>query len=107
MKWAQFYDKNEPIRVTHFSDPGHGWIRVSNTQLKMLPEELREQISGYSYQSETGRYVYLEEDCDAGIFFEWAKGNGFTVIQSRKYTNRSSRIRNLPSYKPKQAFRFS
>ena len=44
------------------SDPGHGWLRVPKVEI----EPIKDKISSYSY--ENGKYVYLEEDCDAGVF---------------------------------------
>ena len=46
------------------SDPGHGWLRVTRTELNGLG--IADQISSCSYQK--GQYVYLEEDCDAPVF---------------------------------------
>lgn len=47
-------------------DSGHGWLEVNKSMLVKLGIE--KMISGYSYQK--GSKAYLEEDCDAGIFFE-------------------------------------
>lgn len=47
-------------------DSGHGWLEVSKAKLKSLG--IADKISGYSYQK--GDKAYLEEDCDAGLFFE-------------------------------------
>jgi len=59
-----------------YSDPGHSWLRVKKEEIKSIKDE----ISSYSYMN--GKYVYLEEDCDAAIFlihkfgsFENAKGH--------------------------------
>ena len=46
-------------------DPGHAWLRVPHeviTEVGMLAHA----FSGYSYID--GTYMYLEEDCDAGLF---------------------------------------
>jgi len=82
-------------KVFH-SDPGHGWLAVKLSELKMLGIET--QISSYSYVK--GKTVYLEEDCDAGLFIKAAKAKGFTVeVQSGKQRDRSP-IRSFQSYKP-------
>lgn len=47
-------------------DSGHGWLEVSKAKLTKLG--IAQKISGYSY--EKGLKAYLEEDCDASIFFE-------------------------------------
>lgn len=82
-------------KVFH-SDPGHGWLAVKMSELKMLGIET--QISSYSYVK--GKTVYLEEDCDAGVFIKAAKAKGFTVeVQSGKQRDRSP-IRSFQSYNP-------
>ena len=45
-----------------FSDPAHGWLEIPRAELRELG--ILSDISGYSYQSENGSMVYLEEDCD-------------------------------------------
>ena len=49
------------------SDSGHGWFRVPFMALVALGIDNR--ISGYSYISNDGRDVWLEEDYDAAVFF--------------------------------------
>ena len=51
------------------SDPGHGWLEVPRGELHAL--NIAEKVSTYSYQH--GIWVYLEEDCDATLFWD-AKG---------------------------------
>jgi len=53
------------------SDPGHAWLEVPRAELVAL--NILDRVSHYSYQK--GDMVYLEEDCDAGLFVE-AKGRG-------------------------------
>jgi hypothetical protein len=48
------------------SDPGHGWFAVRLTELAFL--KIADKISAYSYVK--GDTAYLEEDCDAGLFFK-------------------------------------
>ena len=47
-------------------DGGHGWLEVNKSLLKKLG--IDKSISAYSFQK--GSKAYLEEDCDASIFFE-------------------------------------
>ena len=51
---------------TFHTDPGHGWLQVKAEDLEHLG--ISEKVSGYSYRR--GDDVYLEEDCDAGLFIE-------------------------------------
>ena len=50
---------------TFHSDPGHGWLQVPREMLTELG--IDGEITSFSYES--GDYVYLEEDMDAGAFF--------------------------------------
>jgi len=61
-------------KVFH-SDPGHGWMAVKLSELKMLG--IQHEISDYSYVK--GKTAYLEEDCDAVRFINAAKDKGITV----------------------------
>jgi hypothetical protein len=47
------------------TDPGHGWLAVKRKELIELG--ILDKVSYYSYQK--GQTVYLEEDCDAALFF--------------------------------------
>lgn len=51
------------------SDPGHGWLEVP--QVDILTAGIQSKISGYSYINKG--MVYLEEDCDAGLFIDAVK----------------------------------
>ena len=55
-----------------FEDPGHGWLEVTRAELERLG--LLDKISGYSYQSIDGLFVYLEEDSD---LMKFAKARGW------------------------------
>lgn len=52
---------------TKHNDPGHGWLEVDEIELKHLGIDSA-AFSGYSYRK--GHRLFLEEDCDAGKFFE-------------------------------------
>lgn len=54
------------LKLTHFTDPGHSWYGVKRKLLNDLG--IADKISGFSYQR--GNMVYLEEDCDIGIFLK-------------------------------------
>ena len=61
----------QPDKVVFFSDPGHGWLRVKRAEIDKL--DLMSKISPYSYQSDDGHYVYLEEDCDLARYADALK----------------------------------
>jgi len=53
------------ITCTWFFDPGHAWLRVNKQTLSdfgLTPQDFSE------FSRTDGHDLYLEEDCDAGIF---------------------------------------
>lgn len=99
-------------KLTFYSDGGHGWLKVSKKQLRLLGIE--NQISQYSYMR--GDFAYLEEDCDLTTFVvALAKSKGIDIsnpnsIQSinymenlwlntnKQYSDKQSKIRSYDSY---------
>jgi len=78
------------------SDPSHGWLAVKKTLVRELG--IVDQISAYSYMQ--GQSVYLEEDCDAGIFinaFE-AKFGFKPAIKELSSRNAGSPIRSMKRF---------
>lgn len=63
------------LNVSFYHDPGHGWYRVEHSVLAQLG--IADKISTYSYMH--GAYAYLEEDCDATLFFDAAESAGIKV----------------------------
>jgi hypothetical protein len=57
-----------------YNDPGHGWLRVKIAELIGLA--IADKISAFSYIN--GKYAYLEEDCDAGVFLRAKFGENIT-----------------------------
>jgi len=76
-----------------FSDPGHGWLEVTREELDRL--NLLKQISGYSYAK--GSKVYLEEDCDAGVFL-YAKRNAGEPVEFMEVFQEVTPIRNYARF---------
>lgn len=85
-------------------DGGHGWLEVSKAKLKSLG--IAHKISGFSY--EKGDKAYLEEDCDASLFFEsffndkeWYKKDEFKKVAHsipEKVYKRDATVRGYESY---------
>lgn len=44
--------------LIHFTDPGHGWVRVRRDD--RIFQTIANEVTSFSYQR--GNYVYLEED---------------------------------------------
>jgi hypothetical protein len=55
--------------VRWFVDCGHGWLRVPIVSGEGLT------FSEYSYIDRSGGCLYLEEDCDAGV---WLRAHGLS-----------------------------
>lgn len=49
-------------------DPGHGWLEVPAWMAESLG--VLGRVSSYSYVSADRLTLYLEEDCDAGLFVD-------------------------------------
>jgi len=88
-----------------FSDSAHGWLRVPTKKLFELGIE--EDISNYSYLSESGKSVYLEEDSDAGVFIDaYGRSKFYKEIDSAKtsYYDGHCHIRQYPRYYPEYVY---
>lgn len=75
------------------SDPGHAWLAVKRKELVDLG--LEDKISTYSYQK--GQTVYLEEDCDAGLFIQAKRAKGIEIQYRDSYQERTP-IRSYDYY---------
>ena len=82
------------MKLTMFTDPGHGWVRVKRDVLGRMGIE--DKISRYSYQR--GEYVYLEEDCDLTVLSLALEAAGKKLELVQRHTNRSSKIRSYSCY---------
>lgn len=83
------------LKCVFLCDPGHGWLKVNKKHILKLG--LADKISSYSY--ERNNHVYLEEDCDAGVFLKAFKDLGGEVVVKSKHTNKQSKIRSYNSFK--------
>jgi hypothetical protein len=83
-----------------YADSGHGWLAVKIEELMQLG--IITQISSYSYMR--GATAYLEEDCDASLFFNAYKDKyGVYPKHDYRHTNNRSPIRNYDSYNRNKA----
>jgi hypothetical protein len=76
-----------------YTDGGHGWLAVKRKELEDLG--IVDQITPYSYQR--GNTVYLEEDCDMGLFH---KAKSFTdcTYYEHHYRDGNSPIRSYARF---------
>jgi hypothetical protein len=84
-------------KLTFHCDSGHGWLEVPRADAVALG--LADKISRSSYQG--GHSLYLEEDCDAGIYLDAAKAAGYTLQIVEKYTAGDSPIRHFDRFSAK------
>jgi len=90
--------KIRTIPLQWYSDPGHSWLRVSRKDADHLG--ILNRISAFSYQSESNRILYLEEDCDAPILLDALSKSTDSLPNYRidRHTNKRSRVKSLLSY---------
>jgi hypothetical protein len=87
-------EKLRTKKVPFYADPGHGWAKVTRTELRKL--NLLDKISSYSYQR--GKHVYLEEDCDLSLYIEALQLRGIQLKTDYNHTNNESRIRSYEHF---------
>ena len=90
------------MSYTFHSDCGHGWLEVPAREIRDLGIE--GDISGYSYISTDGMTVYLEEDCDEGVFIKAVTRRNYPYGKGDSFVNCVHHdgdcfIRELASYK--------
>ena len=83
------------MKYEFHEDAWHGWLKVPVQELKDLG--ITGEITPYSYRSRDGKFAYLEEDYDFGIFFNAKKARGEQVEYTEHVTNYSF-IRELNSF---------
>jgi hypothetical protein len=77
-----------------YCDPGHAWLKVDRKTLADLA--IWSQISSYSYIR--GEFLYLEGDCDAGVFLKALKENNIPYQIKSQHTNKTSKIRGYQRF---------
>ena len=91
---------------TFYCDPGHGWLKVSYKELVALG--IQDKITRHSYmrynKNAHGWDCYLEEDCDATLFYNTKKALGVEIKPTYKYSQKSSKIRSYFAYNTRYAF---
>ena len=80
--------------LIHFTDPGHGWVRVRRDDL--IFQVIANEVTSCSYQR--GNYVYLEEDYDLGLYYKELKARGYEIKWKSSHTDKMSKIRSYVPY---------
>lgn len=88
------------MKLTFFSDPAHGWLKVPETMLlKYCTEDEINSISSYSYHL-VGGFVFLEEDRDITIFINAVKRAGKEIEFNDYSSEKPSKVRSYQSFTP-------
>ena len=84
--------------ITIYTDAGHGWAKVSLSELFNL--SIIDKISTYSYIRSNAKYAYayLEEDCDLSTYLKALDAKGIKYKFIEKHTDKSSKIRSYARY---------
>lgn len=79
---------------TYHRGSSYGWIEVPIKDIQEM--DIEDSISGFSYRK--GNLVYLEEDCDAHLFFNKLRSMGIKFHLQESHTNNEFFIQNLKSF---------
>lgn len=79
-----------PEGVRWVVDPGHGWLRVPLVSAEGL------EVSECSYVDYRGGWLYLEEDCDAGVWLRAHGLDGGSQLFPVQYLDVDAPCRSLP-----------
>lgn len=82
------------MKLTHYSDSAHGWVKVKGSLLVKLG--IADKISSFSYAF--GGDVFLEEDSDFSIFYNACVAQNINVELNQSYCDGQSSIRGYSSY---------
>lgn len=63
--------------LRYITGPGHGWLKVHHRLVRRVG--IADKVSKYSFMSPTGRFAFLEEDCDMPLFLNAAKAAGIDI----------------------------
>ena len=89
------------ITLQVFTDPSHGWIKISLNHLNKL--NLIDKITPFSFIN--NKHAYLEEDCDASLLIDTLKQNDIHFEFRYNHSNTSSKLRYYDSYNIDQAMK--
>ena len=98
------YDTSKNVTINFYDDSSHAWAKVPFNEIKELGIE--KDISTYSYVDPIDYGIYLEEDCDLGVYINAIKKQygddidiNFIDHKSEVDENGLSCIRNYPRYR--------
>ena len=89
------------ITLQVYTDPGHGWIKISLKHLNKL--NLIDKITPFSFIN--NKHAYLEEDCDASLLIDTLKQNDIHFEFRYNHAHGKSSIRYYDQYNINQAIK--
>lgn len=84
--------------IKYYTDQEHGWFYTTK-ELRRLLKIDPTKISEYSYKSDDGDAVYMEEDSDGAYLFMALKAAGIEFEIEEIDCGRRSWVRSLKEYK--------
>jgi hypothetical protein len=90
----QQLNKGGLMKITYHNDSGHGWYSVKRSKLESMG--VLNKVSGFSYQK--GETVYLEENCDAGLFFNNLTSQELDCIEVIDSYSQACPVRNYERF---------
>lgn len=71
------------FKTIFYETPRHGYLKVDGDDVREV--KISQSFSGYSYFNEDDDIFYLEEDCDAPMFFKRCELDGIKVEVEEDY----------------------
>jgi hypothetical protein len=88
--------KNE-IMLNHYDNQSHGYVKISEYDLKGIGIDIEKIGSQYSFYNEWNGVYYFEEDCDANKLIKELNNKGYSV--KFKYNHVGINFLNSPDIK--------
>ena len=67
------------IMLNHYDNQVHGYVKISEYDLKGIGIDLKKVGSSYSFYNKWNGVYYFEEDCDADKLIKQLKNKGYSV----------------------------
>ena len=85
------------IILNHYDNQSHGYIKISEYDLKGIGIDIKKVGSQYSFYNVWNGCYYFEEDCDADKLIKQLKNKGYSV--KIKYNHVGVNFLNSPDIK--------
>ena len=85
------------IMLNHYDNQVHGYVKISEYDLKGIGIDLKKVGSSYSFYNKWNGVYYFEEDCDADKLIKELNNKGYSV--KFKYNHVGVNFLNSPDIK--------